>query len=455
MNNNARTTQAVGTGAPVESGIPDVKAAVKAQQPPRPPVDDNDNKHDGTNTTSNNNTNTIQDNTMQEKNNTKRSHPPSSPSLPNREKKRSTTTNKNNTIRRNKWELTPISILLRTMGYMDNDTLMIMCLVCQQIKELIWSGQGMETKLIRIFELRPSEDKKYNTGWSQNYDNGWGRKRIELFLYSMNRYCRDGTKQRMLLQGYQHWKIYHPQQMLFFGTNAEELEGIVPSHLRMMGIVDFDMSSPVPIHSHSQSFELVKILTLLVPNLRRLNISNIDVNPDYLIPLLSQRCPHLEVIKWNNNEALFFFADGRHFKCIKNLKELHLDRAEFFFTAKINEDNADVDTDDDAANDTGYDDDDADDVVREDRAMVDMKNYPNIFLFYKLFKNNPLERVSIRHARWEKAHPNMLDPEFTTQKVLMKFVRKAPPSLVWFRSDLSSENIRILQSERPGIQLLN
>ena len=39
--------------------------------------------------------------------------------------------------RTNTWELTPVSILIRTMGYMDNDTLMIMCLVCQQIKELI------------------------------------------------------------------------------------------------------------------------------------------------------------------------------------------------------------------------------------------------------------------------------------------------------------------------------
>ena len=53
----------------------------------------------------------------------------------------------------NKWELTPLSILLRTMGYMDNDTLMLMCLVCKQLRDSIWTGQGMETKLIRIFEL--------------------------------------------------------------------------------------------------------------------------------------------------------------------------------------------------------------------------------------------------------------------------------------------------------------
>ena len=60
----------------------------------------------------------------------------------------------------NKWDLTPVSLLLRTLGYMDNDTLMIMCLVCKQIRSLIWSGQGMENKLVRIFELSSSKNSK-------------------------------------------------------------------------------------------------------------------------------------------------------------------------------------------------------------------------------------------------------------------------------------------------------
>lgn len=37
----------------------------------------------------------------------------------------------------NKWELTPISILIRTMSYMDNETLMVMCLVCKQTRDII------------------------------------------------------------------------------------------------------------------------------------------------------------------------------------------------------------------------------------------------------------------------------------------------------------------------------
>jgi len=103
---------------------------------------------------------------------------------------------------------------------------------------------------------------------------------------------------------------------------------------------------------------------------------------------LSQRCPRFEVFKWNNNGVLFF-ADGRYLTSIKNLKELYLDGGIFLFNAESDED------DDDTDDNTSDDDDDDDDDVSEDREMADMQNPPNIVLFYKLCKNNPLERVSI------------------------------------------------------------
>ena len=49
--------------------------------------------------------------------------------------------------------------------------------------------------------------------------------------------------------------------------------------------------------------------------------------------------------------------------------------------------------------------------------------------------------------------PGIYRKEHTvSQNMLMKFVQKAPVTLVWFRSDLSPANIRILQLERPGIK---
>ena len=84
--------------------------------------------------------------------------------------------------------------------------------------------------------------------------------------------------------------------------------------------------------------------------------------------------------------------------------------------------------------------------------MSDNNNYQHIFLYYRLC-NNPLERISIRKARYNTDFNN--NKQILPQSILMKFVRKAPATLVWFRSDLSPANIRILQSERPGIQFLN
>ena len=50
---------------------------------------------------------------------------------------------------------------------------------------------------------------------------------------------------------------------------------------------------------------------------------------------------------------------------------------------------------------------------------------------------------------------NYIDGILIPQNALIKFVRNAPVSLLWFRSDLSRANIEMLQKERPGIEFLN
>ena len=332
------------------------------------------------------------------------------------------------------WTLTPLSILLRTMGYMDNDTLMIMCLVCQQIKELIWSGQGMETKLIRIFELHPAM-RLYTSNM-----NG-----IEVFLSNMDRYCRDGTKQRML-QGYHHWKIYDASllQSLDIDFNTEYTARWVAPHVRMHGIVSLDLSSPGLIFR----LGLFNIVGLIIPNLRKLDISNFHFDDAAALKEIARRWNRLEILKWNNN-SIPFWANGRHLNSIKNLKEVYLDDCKFCFHEEIYED----DDDDNNEDDDNANDDDDDDDVSEYNAMADMQNHPNIFLFYKLCKTNPLERVSILHTLALTSMPGV--GPMIGQNVLIKFVRNSPSTLVWFRSDLTTANIRMLQSERPSIQFVN
>ena len=46
-------------------------------------------------------------------------------------------------------------------------------------------------------------------------------------------------------------------------------------------------------------------------------------------------------------------------------------------------------------------------------------------------------------------------PAIMPRNALIKFVRNAPPSLCWFRSDLTPENMNMLRLERPDIELLN
>ena len=190
----------------------------------------------------------------------------------------------------------------------------------------------------------------------------------------------------------------------------------------------------------------------MVPNLQDLDLSHTRVRPT-ILQLLADQCPRLEIIRWNDNDNYAIDADGDQLQSMNNLKELYLDNWYFGFDPENliyreegTDDNGDVDGDVD-----GDDDGDDDNGVTEIEAMADCNNYPNLFLFHKVC-NNPLERISLRNARYTHFD---LDEGTVPQQILMKFVRKAPSTLLWFRSDLSPENVRILQSERPGIQFLN
>ena len=78
---------------------------------------------------------------------------------------------------------------------------------------------------------------------------------------------------------------------------------------------------------------------------------------------------------------------------------------------------------------------------REVEQMSDLNNHPTIFIFHKC-GSTMLERVSIRYSNY-------------SQNMLIKFIRNAPTTFKWFRSDLTHEHIKMLTKARPGIQFLN
>ena len=63
-----------------------------------------------------------------------------------------------------------------------------------------------------------------------------------------------------------------------------------------------------------------------------------------------------------------------------------------------------------------------------------------------------LERVSLRNAKLvvlgRPGHHDM------PQTALLNFIRNAPTTLRWFRSNLPQDNIAIVQQERPAIEFV-
>jgi hypothetical protein len=185
------------------------------------------------------------------------------------------------------------------------------------------------------------------------------------------------------------------------------------------------------------------VITRLLPNLKELNISNIifDESIDYSI--MFSYSSYLERIIWNHSKKNICLSgvNFRHAAGNNHLRELILDDTYFIImstTAFLSE------------------------------ATSDLPQYETKFIFNECFSNNKqsyhqLERLSIRNAYYYYCCHNShrrcsYDDrllERLPQNALIKFVRNAPPSLRWFRSDLSTENIDMLRKERPEIELLN
>ena len=358
-----------------------------------------------------------------------------------------------------RWELTPLPLLIRMLGYLDNATLMLMCLVCKQIRDLIWDGHGLEQKLIRVFELHPSAQ----------FDSV---KRLRYFLSKMERHFNDPTKRRML-QHYREWNIVtHGKENYNFNEGfycfGDELDRMLPN-ISLAGILLVNTSSPVIVRL---PFPLLLCVFRMVPNLQHVDLSNVETYPR-ILDIMSDHCPQIETIKWNfsthadernfNIQTDFFvYADGCWLRKMENLKEFYFDNGKIHFADDMNED-TDEDSDDESGsnNNNGIN----DDFVTEYDAMSDLKNHPDIVLFGNV-RNLPLERLSIRNLhcvgytevniRSRYMHGYMTAVQtIIPQNMLTKFVRNAPPTLVWFRSDLSAANIQMLQSERPGIEFVS
>jgi len=261
-------------------------------------------------------------------------------------------------------------------------------------------------------------------GWSDERDDF---QRTTRFLRNLRRHQQDESKRRILQN---HRKIvlkdtYHEfgEERGFFAIH-NGVQGLSP----LTGIISLDASSntgPWRMGEFDCGYFLLYALSFLTPNLRELDCSAAFTRHGMLLDCLRQ-WTHLQKITWNyipKREGIQL--DGSNFLLASvrsNLREVIMDNAYF-----VCESSAETERMNAQSND-------------ESDASVSEE-----YIFHRCFHKNDsqLERLSIRNAT----------P--ISQNMLMKFVRNAPLTLTWFRSDLSPTNMDTLRSERPGIEFVN
>lgn len=271
-------------------------------------------------------------------------------------------------------------------------------LVSKQIQEDC-KEPGIEWELKPVFELRPLRNKL----------NGKATMNI------LKQYQIIGDDTNRKLQRYRHMIVKDVDK---FEEAYDILLGV-----QMDRIESLDISTP--LRTSHVCASIVSSLSRLLPNLRAIDVSNTKF-PFYLLSFMSTTCPRLEQIISNNNISIFsgVCLNGNEMSSVDNLNTIIMDNSSFDCQIPGN---------------------------NKMTHMSDLDNHPDMFLFYKCCKT--LERLSIRNAKYYSTTSN----QHTTfpQEALIKFVRNAPSTLKWFGSDLTQENKKMLQEERPGIVFSN
>ena len=299
----------------------------------------------------------------------------------------------------------PIRVIIFNMlGQQTQVELTDLTLVSKQVYEDC-KRPGIEWKIIPTIEIRPRKQ--------QGDDKIRGR----IFMRNLTRHLQNNETNKKL-QCYLHVRMKNIHKFnVEFGRNNDELFEVTKG-IQLDGVLSLDISSSSARRIHfKNSFPLA--LSNILPNLHEINISNLDLYCGSLSKI-SRNCPLLEKVIWNYiNKASHVYLNGHGMHMCNNLKEIHMNDSVLFCS-------------------TPY---------KGQMSNLTNPAFNNRFIFHRCC--NALERVSIRNTR---CYGNVLIS--IPQNALIKFVRNVP-SLRWFRSDLTQENIDMLQLERPGIELLH
>jgi hypothetical protein len=203
---------------------------------------------------------------------------------------------------------------------------------------------------------------------------------------------------------------------LLENVSIPEVRAMMPGPIMLQHVRVLDLSFPSNALKKDTKLKVCipAVLSFVMPCLREIDLSNACVMESAL-HYFALECPVLEKVTWNNHHANTQMSGKALHKC-ECLKEIHMDDS--VFTYHFGESQA---------------------IQERDYCIF---SHCNTFL----------ERVSLKNAKCRE--PRAFSSPGPTQSFpqigLVKFVRSTP-SLRWFRSDLSPENVAILQAERPEV----
>ena len=306
------------------------------------------------------------------------------------------------------WERTPIPVLLCILKFLNQNGLMNASCISKQFHDIIHRHLGMQHhRITPVLQISAA---------SNNPDNEGRLLRLMIFF-------------KKFIDRLQHYRVLKLIDVEKFTEYVElTIQEAFYQNLHLDGIVSLDISSPYKLSNvHGCVLEYV---SSMLPNLRELDMSNVGGNyfDESVLESFSRNCPKLERITWNNIDInCLVCLDGSNIDLSTNLTEIIMDGSTFCGTNEYDPDN-DLDK------------------------LSDLENNSDVFLFCRC-KSQVLERLSIRGAIYNGGYG--CENEIVPQNALIKYIRRAPRALRWFRSDLSKENIEMLRLERPDIELLN
>lgn len=322
----------------------------------------------------------------------------------------------------------PVRINILNLLGASQDEILILLLVSKGFYEdckrpgIVWS-------IVPTIYIRPVVDLDDEEDWGET---------VTLFK-NLCDHLKNDDATNPKFQRYRRMVVNHVHE---FSTvfSFDDLQDILRGTTQFFGIVSLDLSLPVyvPASNYQQGLNSVpRHLPIMLPNLQEVNFSNVYCHFDVLESFFTN-CHQLEKVTWNNMKDVYYTCiplDGytTFTTSSSNLRELIMDDSAF--------------------------------QCEHEERLSDLEKYPTEFLFWRFLNNcQVLERLSIRNAThyyYMDEGPGPEDDEIpdgegpVSQDALIKFVRNAPPSLQWFRSNLTPQNMDMLRTERPGIEFVN